>query len=386
MRGARRHALALVAVLGGWLAGGCGDSSGPGGGELTVSSVIVTPAGASVEVGSTQQYAALAVTASDQPVPGTTFTWGTSDSGIATISGGGLLTAVSAGPVTVSATGGGKTGTTTATITLTPPPPAVLLAAGDIAVCDSSHDEATALLLDTRAGSIAALGDNAYQSGTLTEYTTCYGPSWGRHKARTRPAPGNHEYLTAGAPGYWDYWGALAGPRDQGWYSYDLGSWHIIVLNSNCTEVGCTAGSAQEQWLRADLAAHPAQCTLAYWHHPRFSSGASHGNNTAVGPFWQALYDAGAEIVLNGHEHLYERFAPQTPGAAADAAGGIRQFTVGTGGRTLVAVGTLQPNSQVLDNGTYGILQLTLGQGSYAWAFVPVAGSSFTDQGTGTCH
>ena len=386
MRGTPRAAVALVAVLGAWLAGGCGDSSGPGGGELTVSSVIVTPAGATVEVGSTQQYAALAVTASDQPVPGTTFTWGTSDSTVATISGSGLLTAVSAGPVTVSATGGGKTGTTSATVTLTPPPPVVLLAAGDIAVCDSSYDEATALLLDTRAGSIAVLGDNAYQSGALTEYTTCYGPSWGRHKARTRPAPGNHEYLTAGATGYWDYWGAAAGPRDQGWYSYDLGSWHIIVLNSNCTEVGCTAGSAQEQWLRADLAAHPTQCTLAYWHHPRFSSGASHGNNTAVGPFWQALYDAGAELVLNGHEHLYERFAPQTPAQGADAAAGIRQFTVGTGGRTLVPVGTVQPNSQVLHTGTYGILQLTLGAGTYAWEFVPVAGASFTDQGTGTCH
>ncbi len=211
-------------------------------------------------------------------------------------------------------------------------------------------------------------------------------PTWGRYKARTHPAPGNHDYHTPGASGYFDYFGPAAGDRSKGYYSYDLGSWHIVVINSNCAAVGgCHAGSPQEQWLRADLAAHPTQCTLAYWHHPRFSSGASHGNNTEVQPLWQALYDAGAEVILNGHEHIYERFAPQTPTGAADAARGIRQFTVGTGGRSLQTPGSPAPANVQDREKAFGVLKLTLHPTSYSWQFIADTGAVL-DSGTQACH
>jgi hypothetical protein len=185
------------------------------------------------------------------------------------------------------------------------------------------------------------------------------------------------------AAGYFAYFGSVAGDPAKGYYSYDLGTWHIIVLNSNssCTTMGCAKGSAQEQWLRADLMANTKSCTLAYWHHPRFNSGASHGNYTAAAPFWDDLYEFGAEVVLNGHEHVYERFAPQTPSAVADPARGIRQFTVGTGGAGLYSFGTIRPNSEARNNTSLGVLKLTLGTNSDAWQFVPATGS-FTDSGT----
>ena len=238
-------------------------------------------------------------------------------------------------------------------------------------------------MLDGLAGTVLALGDLAYNDGTATEFANCYDPSWGRHKARTKPAPGNHEYNTPGATGYYGYFGAAAGDPTKGYYSYDLGEWHIIVLNSN---IARTAGSAQDVWLRADLAANTKTCTLAYWHHPRFSSSSVHGNNVTMAPFWDALYAANADVVLVGHDHSYERFAPQTPAAAADPTRGIRQFVVGTGGRSHYAIGTVQPNSQVYNGNTFGVLKLTLSTTSYAWQFVPVAGGTFTDSGTGNCH
>ncbi len=197
------------------------------------------------------------------------------------------------------------------------------------------------------------------------------------------PSAGNHEYNTPNGAGYYEYFGAAAGDPTKGYYSYDLGDWHIVVLNSNIPR---EAGSVQEQWLRADLAASNGTCTLAYWHHPRFNSGASHGNNTTVQALWQALYDANADVILAGHEHTYERFAPQTPAGVADPIRGIRQFIVGTGGRSHYALGALQPNSQVFDGTTYGVLKLTLSAGSYSWQFVPVAGATFTDSGSGSCH
>ena len=263
-----------------------------------------------------------------------------------------------------------------------------MVGAGDIASCSSSGDEATATLLDNIAGTVYTLGDNVYDNGTSAEYTNCYTPSWGRHNARTKPTPGNHEYNSAGATGYYSYFGAAAGDPSKGYYSYELGDWHIIVLNSNssCAAVSCAAGSPQEQWLRADLAASVKVCTLAYWHHPRFNSGASHGNNTDVAPLWNALYEFNADVILNGHEHVYERFAPQTPAAVADPARGIRQFTVGTGGRSHYTFGSIQPNSQVREGNTYGVLKLTLRATGYDWQFVPVAGATFTDSGTGSCH
>jgi hypothetical protein len=276
---------------------------------------------------------------------------------------------------------------------LPPPPPPmaltspVLVGAGDIAGCNNPGDEATAALLDGIPGTVFTLGDNVYPSGTLAYFNACYEPSWGRHKARTRPVAGNHDYDPGNASGYFDYFGASAGERGRGYYSYDLGTWHVVVLDSDCTFVGgCGAGSAQEQWLRADLAAHPANCTVAMMHHPRFSSGA-HGNATAMAPFWQALYEAGADLVLAGHDHDYERFAPMNPGGAADPAFGIRSFIVGTGGFSHSQFGaTFQPNSERHDDTSYGVLKLTLHNGTYDWQFVPEAGKTFTDAGTGTCH
>ena len=264
---------------------------------------------------------------------------------------------------------------------------AVLLAAGDIADCNSTGDEATANLLDGQSGTIATLGDNAYESGTAAQFTNCYNPSWGRHKARTRPSPGNHDYNTSGATGYYGYFGAAAGDPSKGYYSYNLGSWHVIAINSNCGAIGgCGAGSAQETWLKADLAANSNACTVAYWHHPRFSSGAEHGNDAEMQAIWAALYNGGAEIVLTGHDHTYERFAPQNANAALDNTFGVREFVVGTGGRSHYGFGAAQPNSQVRNGTTFGILKLTLRSNGYDWQFIPVAGATFTDSGTGTCH
>ena len=282
--------------------------------------------------------------------------------------------------------------TDSATVALTTAPPAgghpVLVGAGDIAVCASGADEATAALLDAIPGTVFTLGDNVYDNGTAAEFRDCYGPSWGRHRARTRPSAGNHEYHTRLASGYFGYFGAAAGDPEKGYYSYDLADWHVVVLNSNsdCTTIGCDANSPQLRWLRADLQANAKPCTLAYWHHPRFNSGEDHGNDVHVATFWQVLYDLHVDVVLNGHEHIYERFAPQTPDGVADPAHGIRQFTVGTGGRAFYPIGAIQANSEVRRNDTHGVLKLTLRPGAYDWQFVPVAGKTFTDAGTGSCH
>jgi hypothetical protein len=262
----------------------------------------------------------------------------------------------------------------------------VLVGAGDIASCSSNGDEATANLLDGIGGTVAVFGDNVYESGTIAEYRNCYGPSWGRHKARTKPSAGNHEYYTAGASGYFEYFGTAAGDPEEGYYSYDLGSWHVVVLNSNCADVGgCGAGSTQERWLRADLANNSSACTAAYFHHPRFSSSRI-GNNSAMMPFWEALYDAGAEVVLVGHAHHYERFAPQTPGGQADPAEGIRQFVVGTGGKSLNSFGTVKANSQMRLSNANGVIKLTLHPASYDWQFVTAPGGTVADSGSTNCH
>ena len=258
----------------------------------------------------------------------------------------------------------------------------MLVGAGDIAGCSSAGDEATAALLDTLPGTVFTAGDNAYPDGTATNFASCYGPSWGRHKARTRPSPGNHEYHTSGASGYYNYFGAAAGDSGKGYYSYDLGDWHIISLNSN---ISMTAGSPQEQWLRADLAAHTKTCTLAYWHHPRFSSG-SHGSSNAPRPLWEALYDFDADVIISGHDHNYQRFAPQTPAGVADPARGIRQFLVGTGGISHYHFPTPIANTEASNTDTWGVLKLTLYAQSYTWEFVPVAGMTYTDSGSGDCH
>ena len=262
----------------------------------------------------------------------------------------------------------------------------VFVGAGDIASCANQNDEATAKLLDGISGTVFAAGDTAYDSGTAAEFSNCYDPTWGRHKARTYPVPGNHEYRTANASGYFGYYGAVAGDPTKGYYSYNLGQWHIVALNSMCDQVGgCTESSPIVTWLKQDLAANPKTCTLAYFHHPLFSSG-EHGNQTFMKPTWDALYAADADVVVSGHDHDYERFAPQDPGGLADPARGIREFVVGNGGRELRPFGIIQPNSEVRNSGTYGVLKLTLHPTSYDWRFLPVAGQSFTDSGSDQCH
>jgi hypothetical protein len=269
---------------------------------------------------------------------------------------------------------------------LAAPGPATLVAAGDVASCASNGDEQTAALVARIPGTVAVLGDSVYDLGTPAEFAACYEPTWGRFKARTRPAVGNHEYGTPGATGYFAYFGRRAGHPERGYYAYRLGSWRVIVLNSNCAHVGgCGSGSPQLRWLRAELAARRSRCTLAYWHHARFSSGP-HGNDPTVAPFWTALYVARADLVLVGHDHHYERFAPLNPAGRLDRAGGLRQFVVGTGGRSLRPVVRRTPGSEVRESQTFGVLRLTLRAGSYAWRFVPVAGARFTDSGSGRCH
>jgi len=273
------------------------------------------------------------------------------------------------------------------------PKEAVLVGAGDIASC--KHPEgarATAKLLEQIPGTVFAAGDLAYERGTAAEFQRCYDPTWGRLKSRTRPAPGNHEYARPGAAnGYFEYWGDLAGPTGKGYYSYELGAWHIVVLNTNCASPGvggCNAGSPQETWLKQDLAAHPNACVIAYGHHPLVSSGIfhSHAIHPELKPLWQDLYAAHADLAIAGHEHSYERFAPQDPDGHADPQNGIREIVVGTGGRSLEFLGLALPNSEVRNWSSYGVLKLTLTRGHYAWEFVPVPGATFRDSGSASCH
>ena len=253
----------------------------------------------------------------------------------------------------------------------------VLVGAGDIASCDERGDEKTARLLDGIAGTVFTVGDNAYESGRAREYRRCYDPTWGRHKARTRPAPGNHDYRSSGGAPYYDYFGEKAGPAGRGYYSYDRGAWHVISLNSN---VAAEEGSPQYEWLREDLAANPSECTVAYWHHAVFSSG-EHGNDPTMAQIWKLLDESGVDVALVGHDHDYERFAPQNYDGTADP-NGIRQFVVGTGGRHLRPFVNVQDNSEVRDSNTHGVLKLTLHATSYDWKFVPESGKTFSDSGT----
>lgn len=262
--------------------------------------------------------------------------------------------------------------------------PAVLIGAGDIAGCESDGDRLTAEILDTIPGTIFTTGDHAYPTGTFQQFRDCYDRAWGRHKARTRPTPGNHDYMTSGARPYYNYFGAAAGQSGRGYYSYSLGAWHIIVLNS---EIPTRRGSPQERWLRSELAANTNRCVLAYWHRPLFSSvRAEQRYRDEIRPFWQALYEAGADVVLNGHDHVYERFARQNPDGEVDEERGIRQFIVGTGGRSLYPFGEPATNSEARTNETYGLLKLTLHDDRYDWEFVTPLGAAFSDSGSANCH
>jgi hypothetical protein len=257
----------------------------------------------------------------------------------------------------------------------------VFTGAGDIASCGGpAGTEATARLIERMPGFVFSLGDNVYPSGTAELFENCYGPSWGRFRARTYPTPGNHDWdENAGAP-YFAYFGASAGPAGVGYYSFDLGAWHILSLNSN---VGTQPGSPQYEWAKKDLASNGATCALALWHHPLFNSG-HYGGSPHVRELWRLLDTGGVEIALNGHEHAYERFAPQDADGRPTPAG-IREFVVGTGGVDLRPVGTVQPNSEVRNNDAWGVLKLTLRATAADWEFVPVDGQSFRDSGTVEC-
>jgi len=347
-----------------------------GAGPIPIAQVRITPPRIALAVGDSLQ-----IHAEVRDARGTLvhpdLQWWTSDTIVARVGPGGVLVGKRSGAALVNATIAEVTGRADVTVA-----PAILVGAGDIADCASTGDEATAALLAAFSGVVFTAGDNVYESGTPEAFVQCYDPSWGRWKGRTRPVPGNHEYLTPGAAGYFAYFGANAGDPARGYYSYDRAPWHIVALNSS---VDLRAGSPQEQWLRADLAAHPTACTLAYWHFPRFSSGFQ-GNIPELEPIWQALYEAGADVIVVGHDHDYERFAPQSPAGLPDSGRGIRQFVVGTGGKSLLPFTAIAANSEVRNNTTYGVLLLKLYAGHYEWEFVPAQPDGFTDAGSDPCH
>lgn len=270
---------------------------------------------------------------------------------------------------------------------ITTTPPQIAVGAGDIADCSSPNDEATAKLLDNIAGTVMAFGDNAYENGTTSEYHNCYNPTWGRHKARTKPAAGNHEYNVPGATGYFGYFGAAAGDPAKGYYTYELGGWHVIVLNTN---ISMNVGSAQNNWLKADLDASQSQCTMAYFHHPLYSSTGGGGSGgltySSVRPLVDLLYQGGVELLLAGHRHFYERLAPMKPDGTRDTVNGTRHIIVGTGGKSGGDETNVFPTSEARNGDTYGVVKMYLYEDGYAWKFVPIAGKTFTDSGSTSCH
>lgn len=365
--------------------------------------IVTVPSGESLPVGTTYALSATFTDTSSNAAPWSyDVDWGDGNSSTGTKSAITPIetshTYVTQGDytVTVAVTNNkDATGTGRATVAATDP---VIIAAGDIGDCDRTSDDATGSLIATLEGIVMPLGDNAYTSGTPTEFANCYAPAWGGQKARTRPVAGNHDYYNPGATknadGYFGYFGAAAGDPSKGYYSFTLGTWRVIVLNTGTeSNTFIAAGSAQEQWLRSELASHSEQCTVALFHHPQFSTVTDRPFiRPETTPLWQALYDGGADLVLNGHDHTYQRYKPMRPDGTADAAFGIRQITVGTGGgEGLYGFGSTNPNLEVRagngENGTFGVLKLTLKNGSYSWQFMPAPGQgSFTDSGSGTCH
>ncbi|HLZ45757.1 MAG TPA: Ig-like domain-containing protein [Gemmatimonadales bacterium] len=352
----------------------------------------VAPTAVSLTVSGTQQLTATLRDRNGKAMAATP-QWSSNNTAVATVDANGMVKAVTAGSATIQAKVRNLVASASIRVS-TASAGAVLVGAGDIATCTNQNDSLTAKIVDGIPGAVFVAGDNAYPNGSPADYANCYGPTWGRFKSRTHPAPGNHDYncgpsaspaiagCTTPAAGYFGYFGAAAGDPSKGYYSYELGAWHIVVINSMMTR---TTGSAMEQWLRADLAAHPTKCALAYWHYPRFSSGSTHGSDASMQPIWQALYDYGADVVVSGHEHNYERFAPQTPTGQADPAHGIREFVVGTGGAGNYTFETPQPNSEVRYSATPGVIKFTLYADHYDWLYIPTSGS-FTDSGSGACH
>jgi hypothetical protein len=277
--------------------------------------------------------------------------------------------------------------------------PVLVAAVGDIACSPSSsafnggrgrgsecrHQAVADLIASRQPAAFLALGDIQYDNGTLAAFRGSYDKAFGRLLPITHPVVGNHEYRTPGAAGYWDYFGSRAGPRGKGWYSFDIGAWHVVALNANCDVVSCAAGSEQERWLRADLAAHKARCTLAMWHQPRWSSGSEHGDSKQALALVQALYDHRVDVLLSGHDHDYERFAPQDPAGGLDRARGVRQFVVGGGGKNLRTM-TGEKNTEAKDASTFGALFLSLSPNEYSWTYTATYGGSYSDTGTTACH
>ena len=304
--------------------------------------------------------------------------------------------AASRAPVASVAASPSPSATTTVTPTARPtasaspspspsPSPPVVLAAGDLAACDLTTDDAVADLVASLEGTVLTLGDHAYPNGSAAEFANCYAPSWGRVLDRTRPVLGNHDYHTDLAAPYFAYFGAEAGTPGEGWYSFDLGEWHLVALNSNCELVGCSRDSPQGEWLANDLAANPTRCTLAFMHHPRWSSGPE-GDQAKVAELWAVLVEGGVDVVLSGHAHVYERLAPVDSAGAVNADAGTRQFVVGTGGRSLYGFGPINPASEVRSNASYGVLKLVLHDDAYDWEFLPADDGGFTDSESSACH
>jgi calcineurin-like phosphoesterase family protein len=275
-----------------------------------------------------------------------------------------------------------------------PPPNRTLLTAGDVANCftgpgGDQHPGAGAL--ETAAlikgllpvDDLIVQGDLAYESGTATEFRDCYEPTWGQFKAFSHPAPGNHEYLSPGAAPYYAYWGTRAGPAGKGYYTYELGAWHIVSLNS---EVDVAAAGEQAAWLRADLALHPTRCAIAFWHRPRWSNDLTQGDTPSLTDLYNILYDGGVDVLLQAHAHAYERWLELAPDGGVQPGRGIRNFVLGTGGGDAQSLGPLRPGEEISQENVLGVLRMTLSSEGYAWQFMPTLSSTFTDSGTGTCH
>jgi hypothetical protein len=272
--------------------------------------------------------------------------------------------------------------------TFTPTPtPAVLIGAGDIGECgDNTYDERTAEIIKHYPdAAVFTAGDNAYEDGKAIEFQNCYDPSWGQFKDRTRPVPGNHDFHTENGAPYYAYFGAAAGEAGKGWYSYDLGGWHIVGLNSNCDAVGCREGSPQVEWLRQDLQNNAGQCTLMIWHHPLFSAISTEGGYGFVSTFWKVAREFNVDVVVNGDQHSYQRFTPLDGDGSPDP-NGVREFIVATGGSGFYEWAMTDPNIEARDNQTHGVIKFNLYPGHYEWEFLPIEGGTFTDRGSDTCH
>lgn len=355
---------------------GCADASGPTAGAR----LVLSPPWTSIVVGDTVSKSdtvrARLVTPSGDTVSGSAVVWSSSNPAVLSVDASGLVRGVGLGTATIRGSAGGVIGEQQMTVTHP-----VFVGTGDIGSCLSIRDDDTGRLLDSIAGVVFTVGDNDYSDATpAPAYGVCYPSSWARHLPRTRPAPGEDDLRNGTLDAYYGFFGAVAAPP-LGYYSYDLGTWHIVVMNTTPT-----ADAAQLAWLEEDLADHPALCTLVITHRPRFSSGNT-GSSGAQAPIFQILYDAGVDILLSGNDHDYERFAPQAPDQTLDAAGGVVQFVVGTGGKSHGTINLpLEPNSVVQNDDTYGVLRLVLHPGSYDWKFIPIPGRTFTDVGSASCH